>query len=400
MSHPFKKKRIAVILPVEYRGGSLKAAKLVAEAIYLGSQQAEEAVEVVFGYLDDPSFYSDDNFVDLPSSIKRRSYKWKVIDRSTARTALLFSNNSSELKSLYYQIPDDGMNYFMDCSLLVFVSDRIFHPIIPLIPYVIISYDCLQRYEQVMSTEHSHKFIDAAHKAKKVLVTTEFTRQDLLQFFSLEESKVVKCPMLNKALIPKKTPSNALKEKYFLWTTNLGSHKNHKNAFEALRIYYDRLDGKLECRVTGVHTDKMLSSDLPALRDVPNIVATSIKLQENVRILGELSIQQYYDLLSYSTFLWHPARIDNGTFSVIEAAMNKVPSLSSDYPAMREIEKEFDLSLMYMNSKNPLDMAHKLKQMELEAPKRSELMQDRYEQEEDRFKRNSILYWNAIRDCI
>ena len=48
-------------------------------------------------------------------------------------------------------------------------------------------------------------------------------------------------------------------------------------------------------------------------------------------------------------FLWHPATIDNGTFSVIEAAHLKVPSLSSGYPAMKEINEQYNLSLLLDN---------------------------------------------------
>ena len=58
-------------------------------------------------------------------------------------------------------------------------------------------------------------------------------------------------------------------------------------------------------------------------------------------MMGELRDRAFAGLLSEAAFLWHPAMIDNGSFTVIESAMRGVPALSSDYPAMREIDENF-----------------------------------------------------------
>ncbi|NNM58456.1 MAG: hypothetical protein HKM04_01405 [Legionellales bacterium] len=43
-----KNKKIAVFLPIGYKGGTLKGAKNIAKMFYLGSRQAGEPVDVVF----------------------------------------------------------------------------------------------------------------------------------------------------------------------------------------------------------------------------------------------------------------------------------------------------------------------------------------------------------------
>ena len=73
-----RKKRIAVIVPIEYRGGSLRGAKFLARAIAMGSRKDGDDVEVVFGHLDDPACYPKEEFEDLPTSIKRRPYRWRT----------------------------------------------------------------------------------------------------------------------------------------------------------------------------------------------------------------------------------------------------------------------------------------------------------------------------------
>ena len=54
------KSRIAVILPDVYQGGTFRGAKMLAQAIELGSRQAGQDVEVVLAHLDDSARYPDD----------------------------------------------------------------------------------------------------------------------------------------------------------------------------------------------------------------------------------------------------------------------------------------------------------------------------------------------------
>ena len=49
-----RRPRIAVILPIAYGGGTFNSAKQLAQALHLGSRQAGEAADIVFGHLDDP----------------------------------------------------------------------------------------------------------------------------------------------------------------------------------------------------------------------------------------------------------------------------------------------------------------------------------------------------------
>ncbi len=395
-----RKKRIAVIIPIEYRGGSLRGAKLLAEAIYLGSLQANEEVEVVLGYLDLVDSHYEEALMDMPSAIKRRSYTWRCLDNKTANVALTNANFNYQLKAPYYQAPDDGINYFLDCDLLVFVSDRIEYPLLPLQPYVMVVFDYLQRYEKFLPSVSNKKFITAAHNAEKILVTTEFTKQDAIQFAGIPESKVIKCPMLIPDFTSTNIATDDTPDKYFLWTTNLAFHKNHQNAFKALMLYYDNFGGSLKCYITGTSTKHLFNTNYSHLKSLKNLHKKTKNLKNNVKILGELSDQNYKNLLANSVFLWHAARIDNGTFSVIEAASLGAPSLSSDYPPMREIDAKFRLNMLWMNPWDPMDMAKKLKQMELEAPQRRKILKAEKDLEINSIEKIAIHYWNAIKDCL
>ena len=396
-----KRKRVAVILPVGYRGGSLRGAIVLAQAIHLGSRQWGEDADVVFAHLDDSLSYPDDAFFDLPASINRRCFNWKILTAADARRAMRYAGFEGwEPVSPYYQMPDDGIQQLLDCDLWLCVSDRLLHPVLPIKPMVLMVYDYLQRYENILAHGSDMPFLSAARNAQRVLVTTEFTRQDALQYAGIEPRKVSKVPMLAPEFSIQKRVVGPQGNPFFIWATNAAPHKNHRYAAEALRIYYEDLQGQWECRVTGVNTENILKSELPHLKAMAEVFTHSPALRRNVKWLGELQDNKYRQLLSQARFLWHAGRIDNGTFSVIEAACFGVPSLSSDYPAMREIDQQFSLNMAWMNPHSPKNMASQLKCMELEAMGRQALLPDEVQLCAQRIDKHAGAYWKEVRTCL
>jgi glycosyltransferase involved in cell wall biosynthesis len=393
-------RRIAVILPAAYRGGTLRAVKLLAEAIHLGAQQAHESVEVVFAHLDDSAAHAESEFADLSRAIKRRPFKWRALTRDEARRALIYAGKEQILDEEHYQIPDDGINQFLDCHTWVIVSDRLEKPILPLRPNILVVYDYLQRYFDILSFKLNNRFTQAARTADRVLVTTEFTRQNAIQYAGVRARDVLKVPML--APLFERLASQASGDGYtgyFLWTTNLAPHKNHAIALQALRIYYEKYDGNLECRVTGVNTETLLSSNSPHLKNLKRLVDASDLLRRRLRILGELEDSIYQRQLADSQFLFHAARSDNGTFSVVEAAHLGVPSLSSDYPAMREIDAQFQLHLTWMTVNDPNSIAQRIKYMEVHAQSLRSNLPDSTSLESQSIERLAGEYWKAVKTC-
>lgn len=301
-----------------------------------------------------------------------------------------------------YIVPDDGMQQLVDCDLWLFVSDRFSYPVLPIKPIVLMVYDYLQRYVDILSHGADMPFLQAARSAERVLVTTEFTRQDALQYSGVEAHKVKKMPMLAPEFpikLDHPTMQNG-ERPYFLWTTNPSSHKNHKNTADALQIYYETLAGELDCNVTGFETKGMLARGLPHLLAMAEVFERSKILRKRVKWLGELPDAQYQHVLSQSRFLMHAGRIDNGTFSVIEAACLGVPSLSSNYPPMREIDEQFSLNLSWMNPDSPRDMAEQLKIMELNAMERRKFLPSEAELKAQRIECHASAYWQEVRQCL
>ncbi len=397
-----RKRRIAVILPVPYRGGTLRAAKLVASAIESGARSAgRDDVEIVFGY---PSSLdaSPGNSDGLPKSIKRRPFQWRILSLEEAERTAAYAGLQGVIFPQSYQAPDDGINQFLDCDLWVIVSDRLNLPLLPLRPHLLVVYDYLQRYEPVMDDQTLRNLVQRAHAAEAVVVTTKFTARDARQFAGLPAKSIRLAPMLAPEFANTGLPSNPKgTSSYFIWTTNLGIHKNHLNAVEALRLYYEQYRGSLRCKLTGVETGKILEERSSRhLRDFGDVLKASTLLRKRLKIEGELPDAAYRDVLRGAAFLWHPAKVDNGSLSVVEAAHYGVPSLSSDYPAMREIDEQFELHLAWMDPDDPQDMALRLWEMEkeLENPQRRRPSKDRLAKQS--LVHLAPAYWAIVEDYL
>ena len=275
---------------------------------------------------------------------------------------------------------------------------------LPLRPVVHMVYDYLQRYVPILPNGADRPFINAARAAAQVWVTTEFTRQDALQYAGVDAKRVLKLPMLAPTFETKRfahTPTQVAP--YFVWATNAAPHKNHDHALRALRalqLYYDELNGALDCHVTGVDTQKLLKTPPESLKQTMTWVRTHEQLKHRWHWPGELPDADYQCLLQGAAFLWHAGRIDNGTFSVVEAASLGVPALSSDYPPMREIDAQFGLNLAWMDASDPKAMARALKDMEEKHLERRTRLPTGEQLASQSVQRLAGAYWKAASACL
>ena len=396
---PVRRPRIAIVLPVAYRGGTLRSAKLLAEAIWRGSRHHREDADVIFASPPDPWMGNAEDKQDphLLSFATVRTIGWNVLEADSARRAMRYAGHEDWSPTAErYILPDDGVHNLSDCDLWIVISDRVSIPLLPIRPYAMMVYDYVQRFDAPTSRNNDIAFIAAARRAERILVTTSFTEQDALTYAGLARENLFRVPMLAPRFAPYTGPLPP-GDPYFLWTTNLGLHKNHYNAFCALRAYYEELGGHLDCHISGVDTASLLTGEHPHLAPLKAFVSAGSALSRRMRILGELPEVHYRKTLAGASFLWHPANIDNGTLSVVEAASMGVPSLSSRYDAMEEMNQQFRLGLSWMESTRPDDMARGLKWMEenLDAA-RAQLPPPSQPDDE----RQAAAYWSVIRECL
>lgn len=369
--------KIGVFLPHRDGGGTLRSLKNIARLLHLGSRAVGVPVEVVVSVV--AGYDIELEFMELAAlGITVRETRWAAISADEVKTALLSMGNERELHFPNYWLPTDLVCNFHDCDFWLIVSDRTEYPVAPVKPYAMMIWDYIQRYVPEIfegrPLDCDISFIASARGAAFVMTNMQATAEDIVQYAGIAHEKVVFVPTTFD-MVAKDAGANARPRPYLVWVTNSIQHKNHLRALDALESYYDKHDGSLDVVVTGGLTElfsakpsnrKMPLYDHPYPVSIRKRVAASESLRKRVHFLGELSDQGYVNMLAHAAFLFHPVLYDNGTFSVLEAANYRIPSLSSDYPQMREIDAEFGLHMKFCDPYRPDNMATCLKDMELD----------------------------------
>lgn len=414
----YREKKIAVILPVGYLGGSLRGALLIANTLLEQSDKNGEQCKVIFYHMDD-KIYQKEMFEELDPRISVRPYVWKTLNHYEAIRSMEYAGYEGwEIKDDAYLVPDDGINFGFDCDLWFIISDRLRKPLLPVKPTVMMIYDYIQRRNNYINQKINQvneklneTYINNARFADKVLVTTQFTYNDAIQYAGIKKERLTKVPMLipnfvvddnNSELdeIYQILKTHNSSEPYFIWPTNSSQHKHCDKIFRALKIYYDVYDGKLNCIVTGVNTDKLLTLNEEHTKIAKKIYAESRNIKRRVKLQGNLSELEYKLFLKEASFLLHSSHGDNGTFSVIEAALFNIPSLSNKYPAIEEMDDNYNLNLNYFDVFDVHNAAKKIKWMELNFSQVKTMLPNKEELCSKIYSDSGAIYWEVVRNLL
>lgn len=367
--------------------------------IHLGSQSANEPIQVVFSCCEG-AYAIHETFPDLLElGISVRETKWKKISQRELQFISHFRPVADGVPSEEYLLPTDGISNYSDCDFWMIISDRLSPLLAPVIPYGLIVYDYIQRYVPgLIAAGSDQSFLATARNAKFVITSTPQTFGDAIQYAGIDPKKVLFVPMEFRPPCAPFLSHASLGKPYFLWVTNASKHKNHERALKALEQYYQE-GGELDLLITGTnsHLFNDENSENLYVQGIAKLMKKSPFFQKKCHLLGEVSDAEYTQYLSNAQFLWHPTIIDNGTFCVVEAAYLKVPSLASDYPAMRYMNERFKLNLQFSNPYQISDMAKKLKGMEKEAILRRDMLPEKGYLDQFTVDRLASHFWNTLK---
>jgi glycosyltransferase involved in cell wall biosynthesis len=373
--------RLAVILPHAYLGGTIRL--LVNLVRHLGIRWPGPLVLAV------PTDHLEAIAADLAAvrhdlpGLEIRGLSWRRVEPDDARgLAAEAGLDVGRWISSRYQVPRDGAADFRDCDFWLFLSDRLEYPLVPLRPYGVFVTDHLQRYvpEIFDATAYGDpesapwNFLRNVRNADLVVATSGDTAADAVGFAGAR-GPVVRLPttldvdhFTRLAAAGDHADGNLPPRPFFAWVTNPSPHKNQLRMVRAIDRYLRELGGGLDIVVTGVWTD-LFDPDLPADRragrepqwNTPHVcrvreavAALEPAVRRRLRFLGAVPDDAYAHVLRSARFVAHNVIADNGTFSVVEAALLGTPSVSSDYPQMRDIDSAFGLGLRFFD---PFDEA-------------------------------------------
>lgn len=370
-------KRIAVVMPHDYRGGSIRAFKNVCQMMHRGAQAAgaapEGTVEIV-AVVPAERYDIHTEFADLfADGIAVRQFKYDLLAGDLAGGFRYTIRGHASL--------NDGINDLLDCDFLLFVSDRISFHLPPSMRYGMLNFDCLQRYfpEAVGKSFfdlQKQTILSVVRDAEFVAVTTPGAAEDFRSYFGVAPERVFRAPMfldvegLRGMRDRVRSSERARPAPYIAWATNPTPHKNHAVVIKALEIYYGQLEGTLEVRMCGAFTDQLRPGRPPGKNELPSVTATRALIEERstvrekLRILGEISNSDYADLIVDATVVLNPSVYDNGSFSAMDGAYAGVSLVQSAQPANLYFDETFEMNSLFFDPYDPAALAAALKRAE------------------------------------
>ena len=398
-------KKVAVLLPEAYGGGTQRAALNFAIQIHDGAKSANDAVVVEFGYVEGEASRDQQIFDGLRErNIGFRPFKVKRFPREKFVQIRKWREPAQRVSDPNILVFDDGISNFDDADYRIIISDRLMDGLVaPTSPYSIVIFDFIQRYVPQIFDRASPADSAALWRtitgimknyvaADAIFVTSDQAASDAVGFGGARKAQVCKLPLSFDPILqddppPSNTKYNKDPRGYIIWTTNVTPHKNHKILLQGLETFYRANPKAPMTLVTGVQTENFNIEKIPTpVADVPYVhqiramIESSDELTKNVKFMGDLSNRQYVQFLRGAKALLHGAIFDNGTFSVAEAAWHGVPSLSSKYAAMVELGRAFQIPLTFYETTDSEDMAAALTrtlsnnaQLRYELPTRDDL---------------------------
>jgi glycosyltransferase involved in cell wall biosynthesis len=375
--------RLAVLLPHAYLGGTIRLLLNLVRHL-----AARWSGPVVLGV---PADHLETIAADLAvlrrelPGLEVRGLWWRQLWPDEARgLAAEAGLDVGRWISGRYQVPGDGATDFLDCAFWLFVSDRLAYPLVPLRPYAVFVTDHLQRYVPEIFNDTAYATPDSAawnflrnvRNADLVVATSRDTAADAISYAGAL-GPVVRLPTTLDVDHFERLAAEAAGERddemlpqrpFFAWVTNPSPHKNQLRMLRAIDRAIRELGSSLDVVVTGVWTD-LFDPDLAAERRLGRepqwttphvrrvreaVAALEPAVRRRLTFLGGVPDEAYARVLRSARFLAHNVIADNGTFSVVEAALLGTPAVSSDYPQMREIDEAFGLGLRFFD---PFDEA-------------------------------------------
>ncbi len=400
---------IAVVVPAGYGGGSIRGAVNTAAQIHDGAAARGDDVRVRFGYVDVGQASSQQ--ITFRQLGERRIIA-EPIRVDTVKSSYLDRIGGDEGP---YAVFNNGTDNFDTSDFVLMVSDRVLVRLAPTYRYGILTYDFIQRYvPTIFNHPHSEeqslanwfdasRFLRNYSFAEAVFTTTQQTRRDAIGYAGVHPAKLC---LLPSEFDPIELPvagdvDQAMDEPFILWTTNMTGHKNHLRALDALEQAVSADPEFPRVYVTGGLTDHLRDGSRdPYIERVANRIKSSDGLSRLVKIVGHAPDEEYAALLSHALLLFHPALFDNGTFAVLEAAWHGVPSVSADYPAMREISQRFGVPLAFFDPTDPKSMATALRAAVADRPRLAAALPGRDHLRRFSPRENAPEFWAAMRPFV
>ena len=363
---------IALVMPNAYTGGILDFTNRLAMAIKTQAVDEGDDISITVFYPQNEIFEKRDYFEPVRKyGVKVTDFIWEKKDRKTMEAFFKLKGIPCDILEDDTYVINDGISKLIDYDYIIFTADTFKLPMYVPTRYSAVVHDVIDRVIPWRSKEIEEKVAYFDRRGEKAIVTTVPTKDAVITHLGTKKNKVLYMPQLLDTFRANNNATNNVDD-YFLWATNIAIHKNHINALEALEHYYEN-GGKYKCVITGACSDylnpnKKVDKKLltPYVEELREYISESESLLENLLFKGNMRKNNYKDVVESARFVFHPGYADNGNGNgnVVDAAQVGVPSLVSDYAAMKFMNERMNLCCVFCDWTNPNDIADKIMYME------------------------------------
>ncbi len=195
--------------------------------------------------------------------------------------------------------------------------------------------------------------------SKKILVDSEIGKEDVMNFYNVDENKIIILPFLppnylnehlSKTELELSKKQNNLPEKFLFYPAQFWPHKNHIAILNAIKLLKDK--GTI---VNAVFTgsDKKQWGELKKLKKY----IKDNKLEPQVKFLGYVSNDTISSLYKTAVALIMPTFFGPTNIPILEAWKMSCPVLYSD---IRGCKEQLGNAGLLINPKDPTDIAEKI----------------------------------------
>lgn len=355
--------------------------------LFDGAEKAGKKLEIIIGYFTEggTQWYEKEEG-DL-SFVQYRPFTWKKLDHRAAFRALTYAGFPRMLSDGDYYVPDDGINNFLDCQLWIFQAAGMKFPLLPIRPYIMNVFDYAPGFSVDGHRVFSPNVICNGYTAEAIFTLSDNLAKSLVKFIGLPERKVNQCALLPLDSYERKR--NIKDKSQFLWFIELASGQH---ALEALRIYYNQMQGALECCIIGCSKKELADYYADAF--------TWCEQESLISFKKAFSVPMYQKAFAQAQFIWHPVAKPRDWFMAIEATQEQVPFLACEDEGLRKLSNDFSLQIVWMPGTSPMMMAEALKMMENTSVDREENVNSFISQSKESIDKAKYLYWEQIEECL
>jgi glycosyltransferase involved in cell wall biosynthesis len=218
-------------------------------------------------------------------------------------------------------------------------------------------------YPSIDRMIYKKKVNSACTKADVIIAVSEQTKQDIIEFFGIEPSKI---QVVYQGLHPiylQDVKSERmvyllrqyqLMQPYFLYVGSIEERKNAERLVRSFKLVLDQVDDDLLLLIVGKSTDYQ--------EKVEKTVA-DLGLEQNVRILNKVPFNDLPFLYKGAIASVYPSLFEGFGIPVLESLMMKTPVVAGTGSSLQEAGGQHAL---YANPENTEDLAQQMLRMATE----------------------------------